>query len=108
VRVASRPPVAVIQAQDANSSCSEIQAELAANTRKIAELEDERHEMMGRDIVLAIFTLGWLPFGSHPPAAPYEIMAFKDRNAHLATLATERCEDADAVTIARAPRSAHP
>jgi hypothetical protein len=101
-------PVAVVQPIDETMSCEAIQAEVNANTQRIAELGTEQGAKVAQNVVAgvagAIFILP-LFLMDFQNAAGKDEAALKSRNDYLATLARQRCAPQPAAQPARAARS---
>ncbi len=101
-------PVAVVQPVDETMSCEAIQAEVNANTQRIAELGTEQGAKVAQNVVAgvagAIFILP-LFLMDFQNAAGKDEAALKSRNDYLATLARQRCAPQPAAQPARAARS---
>ncbi len=86
-------PVAVSQYQDKDAGCAAIQAELAANTGKIAQLGREKGMKTAQNVAAGVAGLFiwplWLAM-DFQGAASAEQTALEARNAHLARLAADR------------------
>jgi hypothetical protein len=101
-------PVAVVQPVDETMTCDAVQAEVNANTQRIAELGTEQGAKVAQNVVAgvagAVFILP-LFLMDFQNAAGKEEAALKSRNDYLATLARQRCASQPAVQPSRAARS---
>ena len=101
-------PVAVVQPIDETMSCEAIQAEVNANTQRIAELGSEQGAKVAQNVVAGVagaFFILPLFLMDFQNAAGKEEAALKSRNDYLATLARQRCAPQPAAQPARAARS---
>lgn len=101
-------PVAVVQPVDETMSCDAIQAEVNANTQRIAELGSEQGAKVAQNVAAGVagaFLI--LPFFlmDFQNAAGKEEAALKSRNDYLATLARQRCAPQPAAQPSRGARS---
>ncbi len=87
-------PVAVVQPMDETMDCAAIQAEVAANSQRMAALGTESGAKVAQNVVAgvagAIFILP-LFLMDFQGAAGIDERALQSRNAYLATLARSRC-----------------
>ncbi len=87
-------PIATVQVQDSNASCTQITAEIEANNIKVKELADEQGLKTGQNVaagVAGIFVpVLWFAM-DFKGAASKEVAALQARQQYLTTLATERC-----------------
>jgi len=101
-------PVAVVQPVDETMSCEAIQAEVNANTQRIAELGTEQGAKVAQNVVAGVagaFFILPLFLMDFQNAAGKDEAALKSRNDYLATLARQRCAPQPAAQPARAARS---
>jgi hypothetical protein len=101
-------PVAVVQPIDETMSCEAIQAEVNANTQRIAELGTEQGAKVAQNVVAGVagaFFILPLFLMDFQNAAGKDEAALKSRNDYLATLARQRCAPQPAAQPARAARS---
>ena len=101
-------PVAVVQPIDETMSCEAIQAEVNANTQRIAELGSEQGAKVAQNVVAGVtgaFFILPLFLMDFQNAAGKDEAALKSRNDYLATLARQRCAPQPAAQPARAARS---
>lgn len=101
-------PVAVVQPVDETMNCDAIQAEVNANTQRIAELGSEQGAKVAQNVAAGVagaFLI--LPFFlmDFQNAAGKEEAALKSRNDYLATLARQRCAPQPAAQPSRGARS---
>lgn len=101
-------PVAVVQPVDETMNCEAIQAEVNANTQRIAELGSEQGAKVAQNVAAGVagaFLI--LPFFlmDFQNAAGKEEAALKSRNDYLATLARQRCAPQPAAQPSRGARS---
>jgi hypothetical protein len=101
-------PVAVVQPVDETMTCDAIQAEVNANTQRIAELGSEQGAKVAQNVAAGVagaFLI--LPFFlmDFQNAAGKEEAALKSRNDYLATLARQRCAPQPAAQPSRGARS---
>ena len=101
-------PVAVVQPVDETMSCDAIQAEVNANTQRIAELGSEQGAKVAQNVAAGVagaFLI--LPFFlmDFQNAAGKEEAALKSRNDYLANLARQRCAPQPAAQPSRGARS---
>jgi hypothetical protein len=94
---AGREPmqIAVVQPQDSASDCTALQAELNANTTRIASLSKESSNTTSGNVALGVAgaLLFWpaLFAMDFKDAAGKDAAALQARQNYLATLATQRC-----------------
>ena len=89
-------PVAISQPQDATMDCAMIQAEIAANNRRVQELADEQGWKTAQNVAAgAVGLVNWpVWFGmDFKGAAATEAKALESRQHYLATLAAHRCAE---------------
>ena len=90
-RPASR---AVVQAQDAQSDCAMIRAEIEANNVQAEKLADENHAKIAQNVAAGVVGVViwpvWFAMDAKG-AAGTEMDALKTRQQYLATLAEQRC-----------------
>lgn len=90
-------PVSVVQAQDRNLDCMQVDAESKANAQKIALLGKEEGAKTAQNIAAGVAGLFIWPLWfamDFQGAASKETAALQSRNQYLATLAAEkRCAD---------------
>jgi hypothetical protein len=101
-------PVAVVQPIDETMSCEAIQAEVNANTQRIAELGSEQGAKVAQNVVAGVagaFFILPLFLMDFQNAAGKDEAALKSRNDYLASLARQRCAPQPAAQPARAARS---
>ena len=101
-------PVAVVQPVDETMNCDAIQAESAANTKRIAELGSERGAKIAQNVaagVVGLFIWPTLFLMDFQDAIGKEEEALKSRNNYLATLARQRCAPQSAAQPSRGARS---
>ena len=101
-------PVAVVQPVDETMTCDAIQAESAANTKRIGELGSEQGAKVAQNVAAGVagaFFILPLFLMDFQNAAGKEEAALKSRNDYLATLARQRCAPQPAAQPARAARS---
>ncbi len=101
-------PVAVVQPVDETMNCDAIQAESAANTKRIAELGSERGAKIAQNVaagVVGLFIWPTLFLMDFQDAIGKEEEALKSRNNYLATLARQRCAPQPAAQPSRGARS---
>ena len=101
-------PVAVVQPVDETMNCDAIQAESAANTKRIAELGSERGAKIAQNVaagVVGLFIWPTLFLMDFQDAIGKEEEALKSRNNYLATLARQRCAPQSATQPSRGARS---
>ena len=101
-------PVAVVQPVDETMNCDAIQAEVNANTQRIAELGSEQGAKVAQNVAAGVagaFLI--LPFFlmDFQNAAGKEEAALKSRNDYLANLARQRCAPQPAAQPSRGARS---
>lgn len=100
-------PVAPVQVVDQTMNCEAIQAEVNANTKRIAELGSEQGAKVAQNIaagVTGVFLIVPLFLMDFQNAAGKEEAALKSRNDYLATLASQRCAPQPSAQPARAAR----
>ena len=87
-------PVAVVQAQDAQSDCAMIRAEIEANNVQAEKLADENHAKIAQNVAAGVVGVViwpvWFAMDAKG-AAGTEMDALKSRQQYLATLAEQRC-----------------
>ena len=87
-------PVQTVQIQDTTMACEAIQAEIAGNTARMADLGQERGLKVAQNVVAgvagAFFILPWFLMDFQNSASIDE-RALQSRNQYLATLALQRC-----------------
>ncbi len=101
-------PVAVVQPVDETMTCDAIQAESAANTKRIAELGTEQGAKVAQNVAAGVagaFFILPLFLMDFQNAAGKEEAALKSRNEYLATLARQRCAPQPTAQPSRAARS---
>lgn len=101
-------PVAVVQPVDETMNCEAIQAEVNANTQRIAELGTEQGAKVAQNVVAGTAGLFLIvPFFlmDFQNAAGKEEAALKSRNDYLANLARQRCAPQPAAQPSRGARS---
>ena len=101
-------PVAVVQPVDETMNCDAIQAEVNANTQRIAELGSEQGAKVAQNVAAGVagaFLI--LPFFlmDFQNAAGKEEAALKSRNDYLANLARQRCAPQPSAQPSRGARS---
>ena len=87
-------PVAISQPQDATMDCAMIQAEIAANNKRVQELADEQGWKTAQNVTAGVVGLVIWPvwFGMDVKgAAATEAAALQSRQEYLAVLAGHRC-----------------
>lgn len=87
-------PIATVQHQDAQASCTQIRAEIEANNLKLTQLSNEQGGKVLQNVAAGVGGLFIWPVWfamDFKGAADKEIAAIQARNHYLATLATERC-----------------
>jgi hypothetical protein len=86
-------PVAVVQAQDAQSDCAMIRAEIEANNVQAEKLADENHAKIAQNVAAGVVGVViwpvWFAMDAKG-AAGTEMDALKSRQQYLATLAEQR------------------
>jgi hypothetical protein len=100
-------PVAVVKPVDETMNCDAIQAEVNANTQRIAELGSEQGAKVAQNVAAGVagaFLILPLFLMDFQNAAGKEEAALKSRNDYLATLARQRCTPQPAAQAARAVR----
>lgn len=88
-------PVPTVQAQDQNSTCTMITAEIEANNVKMKELADEQGVKVAQNVLTGVggLLIPVLWFGMDwKGAANKDVAALQARQQYLTTLATERCK----------------
>lgn len=101
-------PVAVVQPVDETMNCDAIQAEVNANTQRIAELGSEQGAKVAQNVAAGVagaFFILPLFLMDFQNAAGKEEAALKSRNDYLATLARQRCAPQPAAQPSRGARS---
>jgi hypothetical protein len=101
-------PVAVVQPVDETMNCDAIQAEVNANTQRIAELGSEQGAKVAQNVAAGVagaFFILPLFLMDFQNAAGKEEAALKSRNDYLATLARQRCAPQPAAQPSRGTRS---
>jgi len=100
-------PVAVVQAMDETMNCTAIQAEVAGNNQRIADLGGESGAKVAQNVAAgiagAIFILP-LFLMDFQGSAGIDERALRSRNDYLASLARTRCATVAAPAVA--PQSA--
>lgn len=89
-------PVSITQPQDATMDCAMIQAEIAANNRRVQELAGEQGWKVAQNVTAGVVGLVIWPvwFGmDFKGAAATEAKALESRQHYLATLAAHRCAE---------------
>jgi hypothetical protein len=102
-------PVAVVQSQDRYMDCAAINAEVQANTKRIAELGSEEGSKVAQNVAAGVVGLIIWPvwFGmDFQNAAGKEVAALQSRQQYLATLAEQRCGAVPPVPIQTIPQPA--
>jgi hypothetical protein len=94
LRGARPASVAVVQAQDAQSDCAMIRAEIEANNVQAEKLTDENHAKIAQNVAAGVVGVViwpvWFAMDAKG-AAGTEMDALKSRQQYLATLAEQRC-----------------
>jgi hypothetical protein len=101
-------PVAVVQPVDETMNCDAIQAEVNANTQRIAELGSEQGAKVAQNVaagVAGVFLIVPFFLMDFQNAAGKDEAALKSRNDYLATLARQRCAPQPAAQPSRGARS---
>lgn len=101
-------PVAVVQSVDETMNCDAIQAEVNANTQRIAELGSEQGAKVAQNVaagVAGVFLIVPFFLMDFQNAAGKDEAALKSRNDYLATLARQRCAPQPAAQPSRGARS---
>jgi hypothetical protein len=101
-------PVAVVQPVDETMNCDAIQAEVNANTQRIAELGSEQGAKVAQNVAAGVagaFLIVPFFLMDFQNAAGKEEAALKSRNDYLATLARQRCAPQPAAQPSRGARS---
>jgi hypothetical protein len=102
-------PVAVVQSQDRYMDCGAINAEVQANTKRIAELGSEEGSKVAQNVAAGVVGIIIWPvwFGmDFQNAAGKEVAALQSRQQYLATLAEQRCGALPPVPIQTIPQPA--
>ena len=102
-------PVAVVQSQDRYMDCAAINAEVQANTKRIAELGSEEGSKVAQNVAAGVVGIIIWPvwFGmDFQNAAGKEVAALQSRQQYLATLAEQRCGAVPPVPIQTIPQPA--
>jgi hypothetical protein len=101
-------PVAVVQPIDETMNCEAIQAEVNANTQRIAELGSEQGAKVAQNVVAGtagLFLIVPFLLMDFQNAAGKEEAALKSRNDYLASLARQRCAPQPTAQPSRGARS---
>jgi len=88
-------PVAVVQPMDDRMNCAAIQAEVAANSQRIAALGAESGAKVAQNVVAGVtgaFFILPLFLMDFQGAAGIDERALQSRNQYLSTLASTRCQ----------------
>ena len=88
-------PVATVQPQDANATCTMITAEIDANNIKVKELAEEQGVKVAQNVVSGVagFVIPVLWFGMDwQGSAGKDVAALQARQQFLTNLAVERCK----------------
>jgi hypothetical protein len=87
-------PVSVVQAQDAQSDCAMIRAEIEANNVQAGKLAEENHAKIAQNVAAGVVGVVvwpvWFAMDAKG-AAGTEMDALKARQEYLASLAQQRC-----------------
>jgi len=88
-------PIPTVQPWDAQSSCTQIRAEIEANNSKVKALADEQGLKTAQNVAAGVggfFTFGLTWFAMDAKgSANKDVVALQSRQQYLAVLAQEKC-----------------